>query len=470
VNVAETVIDASHIQDEQARCDIAVHSVVQRCDSMQRDLHIFKEATKSKTNMLESENRDLERCLEASRKDYRETKIILEQVTQMLGLNQARLGDLSLERGKESRPSRLDDQVQQQDSQLCREVSDHQGEYLDSRLGHNYDTYGFDHEVSDGEVMADVQYEEEHDRVTMIDHCSLEDIRSPGSLQLDHQVQQQDSQVDGEVHEYQEGSLDYRLGHDYDAYGFDHRASGDENMDDVEHGEEHDPDTDINHDSLKDGRRSYFSPSDSHIQQQDFQVYHEEVQDSGSEDDIAAYNSRLRVIAKNNDYDDEALEAEANHEPATLHNVEEAIRNRKIEFRLNGHGDLYTPHTRSYYMVVILREMNKAWAPQKQEFIDQGTAEGLNWPFIELKKASSKCMRTACFPRSQKWTKDDSGEYVCSNCTNTMKICFGLRNGHWEALPILREAIPQDNPTHLQLYFAETKNITRTLKCGHLYG
>jgi hypothetical protein len=309
----------------------------------QRDLHFFKEASQSKFKELKSKSKELEskdtkwklknkklkldkkklqlekKKLKASLKGSRKKlENRLEQATKMRSRGLERLEEISLDHGEESRSSELDDQAQQQDSQVAPEAQVHQKGSLDSRLGHNYDAYSFDHRVSDDEVMDDIEYEEEHD-----------------------------------------------------------------------------PDTPIDHDSFEYGRGSHSPQLDNQVEQQDYQDYPEEVQDSGSEDGIAAYNSRLRVIAEHNDYDDEGTEHEADHESATLGDVDEEMNDGEIKFWLNRNGDLDT-HTRSYHMVVILRELNAAWAPQKQEFIVQATVKRLNWPFMELEKESSKCMRTTC--------------------------------------------------------------------------
>jgi hypothetical protein len=67
VDVAETVIDTSYLQDEQTELINSVQSLAQRFDSMHEDFHVSKEVAKS-------ENRGLKAELISSRREQRKLK------------------------------------------------------------------------------------------------------------------------------------------------------------------------------------------------------------------------------------------------------------------------------------------------------------------------------------------------------------------------------------------------------------
>jgi hypothetical protein len=139
---------------------------------------------------------ELENDLKISREENRAPQNRLGQVNKISGDACRTVEDVPLEHGEGFRPSGLDDQAQQQISQLGLEGHDHQGDSLNSRLGHDYDAYNFDHRVStDDEVMDDVEFEEKHDPDTLIDHDSFEHGRGSHASQLDNKVRQQDTQV-----------------------------------------------------------------------------------------------------------------------------------------------------------------------------------------------------------------------------------------------------------------------------------
>jgi hypothetical protein len=208
------------------------------------------------------------------------------------------------------------------------------------------------------------------------------------------------------------------------------------------------------------------------VHQQDSQLDHEvydhqeEVQDSESEDDIAAYNFRHRGDFENNNYDDEAMDHQVQYDPAILGDHDEEMDDTDFTIWLDDNGDLQTDYP---YDDDAWQRLEATWAAQKRDFKVQAAEKKVDWLSVDLNKNSMKCLWTAMFPRTQKWTKADPGEYACSNCTNTQRICFGERDGRFEALPLLSDAIRKDTPTIMQLYVAEKEKVTRAYKCGHLW-
>jgi hypothetical protein len=211
---------------------------------------------------------------------------------------------------------------------------------------------------------------------------------------------------------------------------------------------------------------------DDQVPQQHFQLGHEvhdhqeEVQGCESEDDIAAYDFRHGVDSENNNYDDEGMDHEAEYDPAILEDHDEDMDDAEFTIWLDHNGGLQTDYP---YNDDAWQELEATWAPQKQYLKDKAEKKDLDWLSLDLNKNSTKCLWTAVCPRTQKWTKANPGGYACSNCTNMLRICFGERDGRFEALPLLGEAIRQDTPTIMQLYVAEKKKVTRTYKCGHLW-
>jgi hypothetical protein len=162
----------------------------------------------------------------------------------------------------------------------------------------------------------------------------------------------------------------------------------------------------------------------------------------------------------------EDLEYEKEHEPAILGDHDEEMDDTDFTIWLDDNGDLQTDYP---YDDDAWQALEATWSSQKQKFEAQAAEKEVDWLSVDLNKNSMECLWTAVFPRLQKWTKADPGDYACSNCTNMLRICFGERDGRFEALPLLGEVIRQDTPTIMQLYVAEKKKITRTYKCGHLW-
>ena len=68
-------------------------------------------------------------------------------------------------------------------------------------------------------------------------------------------------------------------------------------------------------------------------------------------------------------------------------------------------------------------------------FIEKTKNEKVDWLAVSFNIHSTKCLRSAVFLRTHRWTKLSLGEFACSACTNMQKICFRDLNGRLEALP-----------------------------------
>jgi len=172
-----------------------------------------------------------------------------------------------------------------------------------------------------------------------------------------------------------------------------------------------------------------------------------------------------------NGSDDEVMDLEEEHEPVTLdeHDEHDEVMNDMgISVWLDEHGDLQTNHPYKDDDNAW-EELKATWARQKEEFENKAEEKEVDWLALDLNKNSSRCLRTALFPRAHRWTKANPGKYACSNCTNTQKICFGQHKGQLVALPLPDEAISKEDPTIMQFYVAESLRITRTHHCGNLW-
>ena len=248
-------------------------------------------------------------------------------------------------------------------------------------------------------------------------------------------------------------------------------------------------------DHLRHEMETFFAQSDDEVEQWNFldrQVCNPQrvVEDSEMEDEIDVHDFRHSINtdiddnesgdnesndnesndneSDNNESHNEVMDFEEEHEPVTLDEHDEVMNDVEISVWLDEHGDLQTDHPYKHDDDAW-EELKATWAGQKEEFENKAEEKEVDWLSLDLNKNSSRCLRTALFPRAHRWTKADPGKYACSNCTNTQKICSGQLDGQLVALPLPDEAIRKEDPTIMQFYVAESLRITRTYHCGNLW-
>jgi hypothetical protein len=408
VDVAETVIDTSHLQEEQARLDVSNESLAQRCDPMQRDLQTFKEATESKLKELESKNQKLEsdkRKLESKKKKLKSKNTKL------------RSKNKKLEHGSAFHPLKLDDQVQQQDSELGHEAHDHQGDSIDSRIGHNYDTYGFDHRASDDEVMDDVEYENEHRPDTKINHRSHEPGQGPRYSQLSNQVQQQNFQENHRAHDYYEEVQDSE--DEIAARNVRHRS-------DVEYNKENNFGSPT---SLVEVDVTEFDHTNHDINS----VVDKQVDDE--EPETTDFGHGINDLASDADMDDDFAQIPNEDVDADVHYDDEETEDAVIvECKLDARGRIVT---NVVGQEAALKKLNVRWAPIRRTLRDKDA----NWLSADTAKTSKKCLQSTVMRRPHHWTINKPAKFTCRACANNQVPCFGVLDGRLVALPLPPEVV-----------------------------
>lgn len=221
-------------------------------------------------------------------------------------------------------------------------------------------------------------------------------------------------------------------------------------------------------------RGAYVLQLNDHVQQQNSQlgrqVYnpHGLAQDSRVEDEAEVYDLRYRMNTPHGNFGDEVMDSEEEHHSSAVEDGDQEMTDVEFTVWLDNNGDLQTDHPYKDDDDAW-EELTAAWALQKEEFINEAEENEVDWLSLDLHKHSSRCLRTALFPRTHRWTKANPGEYACRGCTNTQKICFGQLNGRFVALPLPNEAIRKDDPTIMQFYIAVRSRVTRSYHCGNLW-